>query len=130
MCYDLFNIIEINAGFKKQLESIITSTSTEKEQQLCNLFKQFETKFKRYSVYIRNYKQSIQVVTSEKKKNEKFASFLLAQSNALKEEEYTNFNLSGLLITVVQRLPRYVLLMEGTLLHDMLTVRFAQKYVR
>lgn len=88
-----------------------------KQNRVCgvsNMFIRYSNKFKRiYSYYVKNYKASLQTIATVRTRNEIFDAFLKQTALKLKEMNYNNFSLHGLIITPVQRVPRYRLLMEG-----------------
>jgi len=68
---------------------------------------------KQYSLYINNYDQAINLVAKLKKSNPDFAHFMLEKES----DPVCNGTVESLLITVIQRIPRLVLLIQDLLKH-------------
>jgi hypothetical protein len=64
---------------------------------------------KSYSMYVNNYEQAMQVVQQYKRTNKKFVKFL---AETMKHERVRNHTIEDYLIVVIQRIPRYVLLLS------------------
>lgn len=64
---------------------------------------------KSYSMYVNNYEMAMQVVQQYKRTNKKFVKFL---AETMKHERVRNHTIEDYLIIVIQRIPRYVLLLS------------------
>lgn len=72
--------------------------------------------FKLYSMYILHYEEAINLVKEEMKSNEKFAKYLKQVGKVLKEQlNHRILEITSFLILPVQRLPRYLLLLDDLL---------------
>jgi hypothetical protein len=128
----IFNSIEIikgvNETFLTELEKVLeqerdyeqnsfspnvrqkkTDTQTSK---LAELLLHFAHSFKLYTSYISSYRLSQSTLAIEKANNRKLKLFLAQQQKRLTVEKNRITDLEGYLITPVQRLPRYRLLLE------------------
>ncbi len=83
--------------------------------QFGSLLMFFADSFKLYTSYITNYKEAAEHLQAEKKKNKKFKELLVDKYKSLTKEHQPITNLEGFLITPVQRIPRYRLLLEELL---------------
>eukprot|EP01122_Echinamoeba_exundans_P015717 TRINITY_DN7601_c0_g1_i1.p1 TRINITY_DN7601_c0_g1~~TRINITY_DN7601_c0_g1_i1.p1 ORF type:complete len:792 (+),score=182.74 TRINITY_DN7601_c0_g1_i1:88-2463(+) len=64
---------------------------------------------KSYSMYVNNYEQAMQVVQQYKRTNKKFVKFL---AETMKNDRVRSHTIEDYLIVVIQRIPRYVLLLS------------------
>lgn len=71
--------------------------------------------FKLYTTYINNYPVAAQLLSSQKKVNKNLQLFLTHCKEKLVQEKCRTADLDGFLIMPVQRLPRYVLLLQELL---------------
>lgn len=74
---------------------------------------------KMYSLFMQNFSQSMQSIETERRANERFRRFL-ADANQKTHAEHQRAMALGLeaqLLTIVQRVPRYKLLLHGLLAH-------------
>src|SRR5690606_30765178 len=69
--------------------------------------------FKLYSVYCQQYESSVSHVSNLMKNNEEFMKFL-EEINPMKDDEH---DLMSYLIMPVQRIPRYILLLNSLISH-------------
>ncbi|EGC36722.1 hypothetical protein DICPUDRAFT_46997 [Dictyostelium purpureum] len=77
-------------------------------QKIGDIFIEMSEFLKVYTIYVNNYNNSIQTIT-ECMENQKFAALLDKNRNQL------NLDLSAFLIMPIQRLPRYILLLQDLL---------------
>ncbi|KAL9646918.1 hypothetical protein ABK040_013777 [Willaertia magna] len=80
-----------------------------------SLLNHFAHAFKLYSTYISGYKKSNALLTEERKKNKKLNNFLENQKKLLREQGERITQLEGYIVTPIQRIPRYRLLLEDLL---------------
>eukprot|EP01091_Cochliopodium_minus_P009689 TRINITY_DN2439_c0_g1_i1.p1 TRINITY_DN2439_c0_g1~~TRINITY_DN2439_c0_g1_i1.p1 ORF type:complete len:352 (-),score=104.13 TRINITY_DN2439_c0_g1_i1:29-1084(-) len=78
---------------------------------ISQVFLQLSDAMKLYSIYINGYDDSMDLIERKKKEKKKFDKFLKEQ----KVESKSQLDLFSLLIVPIQRLPRYVLLLEELL---------------
>ncbi|KAJ6254130.1 faciogenital dysplasia protein [Anaeramoeba flamelloides] len=78
-----------------------------------DLFQEFVPYLILYSSFVNNFDHSHQVLVQEKSKNKKFSNFL----KETKSKSTIKQDIHSLLITPIQRIPRYVMLVEGLLKH-------------
>lgn len=74
---------------------------------------------KMYSLFMQNFSQAMQSIEAERRANERFRRFL-ADANQKTHSEHQRVMALGLeaqLLTIVQRVPRYKLLLHGLLVH-------------
>jgi len=90
---------KILRNLKSKLNSSIDNVIT-----IGDIFIKVAPQFQNYSTYILNYKTAMQIVEDYNKKE--------AYSNFLKKHNFNKKTLESLLIQPVQRLPKYVLLLE------------------
>ncbi|KAM9990812.1 hypothetical protein ACTFIY_006864 [Dictyostelium cf. discoideum] len=102
-------IHQFNSGFLALLEEKINNWST--NQSIGEVFNYLENSVQCYSTYVNNYNNSIKALEDCKRDNEKFVEFLVDQ------REKASIELPGYLIMPVQRMPRYVMLLEDLLKH-------------
>jgi hypothetical protein len=117
---DIKQIFETNTVFLQQLEKIIPDNDddstaeralSEELIKWCEAFKQV------YVPYIGAYQSIMKRIARQKKKKSRFADFIQKQVEMLKEERNVG-QLSSLMITPVQRIPRYRLLLESLIKVD------------
>ncbi|KAN0012429.1 hypothetical protein ACTFIU_007730 [Dictyostelium citrinum] len=102
-------IHQFNTGFLALLEEKINDWSI--NQSIGEVFNYMENSIQCYSTYVNNYNNSIKVLEDCKRDNEKFVEFLADQ------REKASIELPGYLIMPIQRMPRYVMLLEDLLKH-------------
>lgn len=81
---------------------------------LANLFLHYAPAFKLYVGFISKYGKSIEALNKETEKNKKFANFMEETRITLMNSN-TNSMVHDYLITMIQRIPRYRLLLEDLL---------------
>eukprot|EP01080_Neovahlkampfia_damariscottae_P006062 gene6062-10063_t len=117
--FGLEEIISINNEFLTQLEKISRiekDKENTKEINLSSLLFEFSNSFLNYSNFIINYKNSIKTVNDLFINNEKFQKYIVnIRMDCLKLTNQRHSNLNSFLITPVQRLPRYRLLLSDLL---------------
>ncbi|KAJ3428815.1 hypothetical protein M0812_24149 [Anaeramoeba flamelloides] len=107
----VFNNIESIYGLNSRLyDDLIKRQVNLSTLQWADIFSHFVPFLKLYSEFISNYNNSLSAISRNIKKNPKFAKFL-KQSYDL--QKLKGLKLSDLLITPIQRIPRYVLLIQG-----------------
>ncbi|EFC43582.1 rhoGEF domain-containing protein [Naegleria gruberi] len=79
---------------------------------LGELLNSYAHSFKLYSTYIAGYKKASAALSEEKKKNKKLTQFLDGLKQLLKDQGERITQLESYLVTPVQRIPRYRLLLE------------------
>ncbi|KAL9658303.1 hypothetical protein ABK040_015623 [Willaertia magna] len=79
---------------------------------LSEIFLHHAHSLKLYSTYIHGFKKQMQRIEEEKKKNKKFNNFLKETKNLLSEQKERIIDFESYLITPIQRIPRYRLLLE------------------
>lgn len=93
-------------------------TTKPKPMQIAQLFLYFAQGFRLYTGYITKYSMCTSVLREEiKRPNHELNQFLKSQRNLLKTRGEKVLNLTDYLIVMVQRLPRYQLLMEDLRRH-------------
>ena len=98
-------ILKMNRGL---YDSLFERRSDPKKFGIGDIFMEFVPFLLLYSTYINNYESST-VRVSELKKSKDFVEFLSQTSKR------AGHNFASLMITPVQRIPRYVMLLEGVL---------------
>jgi len=109
----IFSNIEVlaqfNQGFLDKLTEKVNDWSI--NQQIGEIFSHLEESGDIYSTYVNNYNDAIKTIENLKKDNEKFNEFLLETRNT----KAKGIDLIAYLIMPIQRMPRYVLLLEDLL---------------
>ncbi|KAJ5079841.1 faciogenital dysplasia protein [Anaeramoeba ignava] len=106
----LENILLVNENMLNKLVERFGSKPWHFEQKIGDIFLELTPFFKIYTNYINNYNQSMGMLNELRSKNGKFSKFLEDVKNL---PESQNFPLESLLITPIQRIPRYSLLLDS-----------------
>ncbi|KAL0483795.1 RacGEF [Acrasis kona] len=117
---EIGNIREMNTTFLQQLEKIIPDNDDDAtcERALSEEIIKWCAAFKLYVPYINGYQDIMRKIADKKKKSSKFRDFCLERAEVMKEARLGQ--LSGLMITPVQRIPRYQLLLDSLVKADAL----------
>jgi hypothetical protein len=116
------NIIQgINQLFLQQVEIVLQANSVgekevipgEAEGKLSDVIIRQSQAFKLYIPFINQYKTIMENIKKEYSKNSSFKKFIDGQTSSLAKKDSRINSLSSLLITPIQRLTRYRLLMEN-----------------
>ncbi|KAK5580528.1 hypothetical protein RB653_000548 [Dictyostelium firmibasis] len=102
-------IHQFNSKFLTIIEEKINNWSI--NQSIGEVFNYMDDAIQCYSTYVNNYNNSIKVLEDCKRDNEKFVEFLVDQ------RDKASIELPGYLIMPIQRMPRYVMLLEDLLKH-------------
>ncbi|ORZ30943.1 Dbl homology domain-containing protein [Catenaria anguillulae PL171] len=108
------NIDEVFALHGTLLQELETRLSTCNHQQLSDIFIHMQPYFKVYRAYVINYVVAIETLNRCAQENSEFAKFLDA---AFTNPRTNGLELRSYLILPVQRIPRYVMLLESVLKH-------------
>lgn len=104
----IYTILGVNNQLYSTLQLIETNQTTE---TIGKLFKKMSAFFKMYQDYINNYDETISFINDLLKKNSKFYEFFMdAQKRLNVIDAVANFY--AYMITPVQRIPRYILLLR------------------
>ncbi|EGC30596.1 hypothetical protein DICPUDRAFT_41248 [Dictyostelium purpureum] len=110
----IFSNIEVvhqfNKGFLEIIEEKVNNWHF--NQSIGESFSYMESATQSYSTYVNNYNNAIKAL-EDAKKEEKFAEFL----QETREQKAKGIELVGYLIMPIQRMPRYVMLLEDLLKH-------------
>jgi len=113
---DLLNITKLSsANLIQNKVSLVRKDPKdyEMEMKLGERLLYMSQSFKLYSMYILHYEEAINLVKEEMKTNEKFAKYLKQVGKVLKEQlNHRILEITSFLILPVQRLPRYLLLLD------------------
>lgn len=111
----IFSTIEIihnyNSWFLTRIEERITLWDTN-TQKLGDVFLELADFFKMYTSYVNSYPAAIVTVSELKNKSLPFAEFIASNT-----EKCKGLDLASFLIQPIQRLPRYVLLLQDLVKH-------------
>lgn len=99
---NLEQILEVNTKLLEYMEQTTVGTA----------FKFLGPFLKLYSMYAKSHQEATKILQENIAKNEKFADFIREQEE---RPELTGLKVGALLITPVQRIPRYKLLLEDLL---------------
>lgn len=112
-------IIEIGDRFLAQLHDVIELPIDEhstRESSLSSLIIDFSKDFLKYDTFILSYNASTTCIRELKKSNVNFKNFLQTQrQEVIKKTNNRHQELNSFLITPIQRLPRYTLLLRDLL---------------
>jgi hypothetical protein len=111
---------QATGGFELANETVLMrnfklDAAEDKFTQIARLFIFFNQSFKLYTSYIANYPSAISTLSKEKKKNPDFKELLVTQVRLLRMDRSSLCDLEGFLIMPIQRLPRYVILLQTLL---------------
>lgn len=106
-------IIRINTSFLEDVEEALKSQN--QDLAFAQVLKKDFPMFKLYTKYISNYSLSQEAIKKECKKNKKFEQFLNRVQQELEKENCRMIDLNSYLITPIQRIARYKLLLEDLL---------------
>jgi len=112
---DIEIMITLNEGLLKEIEPIINSWGPHK--CLGQIFINLTEIMKLYMQYINNYTEALKTYVVLKKKNEKFTTFLKTVICKEKLKTGKMVELDSYLILPIQRIPRYVLLLQELVKH-------------
>jgi len=106
----IFSELEIVLAYNTMLLGELSCRMQKLNADTCvgDIFVKMSDFLKVYTQYVNNYNVAL-VTVNQLKKNEKFAHFL---QNALKDPRCLGLDLTAFLILPIQRIPRYVLLLE------------------
>ncbi|KAL9658306.1 hypothetical protein ABK040_015626 [Willaertia magna] len=103
---------KLTKKYQKNISTLQKEQVFELINEIVKLFLYFAPSFKLYSPYITNYTKMIEELKKEKENNSKLVKLLQQQKFKCEEKGMRITNLEGLLITAVQRIPRYKLLLQ------------------
>lgn len=103
---NLDDIISINSELLKLLKDRISNWNW--ESCLGDIFESFSHFFRVYSIYYANYSNALAVISSHMSRNSKFSEFLKQMSS---QPECHGLRFDAFLMTPIQRIPRYRLLL-------------------
>ena len=111
---NLQDIIKVNTELHHQLKERIDPNDPFHSDDKCigDVFFRLSPFLKIYSVYAKNYSNAIKCFNEYKKKNAEFAEFLDA---ALRSDECGMMRFEGFILTPIQRIPRYKMLLQDLL---------------
>ncbi|KAL6051464.1 DH domain-containing protein (Fragment), variant 2 [Balamuthia mandrillaris] len=113
--YQLTIIVGFNQLFLEKLEQRLDSPEWSIDSKLADVFITMGDVFRVYAGYINNYSQAINTLVAVKK-NRKFQEFLEnVEATHTKQGLFAGHNLEMFLITPIQRIPRYVILLKSLL---------------
>jgi len=112
----IFSNIEVIKLFNEKLLADIGGrlATWNAMQKIADIFIQMIPFLQVYTIYINNFDSAISTVSQQKKKNKQFATFLDTCKN---NPEAMKHDIEALLIMPVQRIPRYVLLLQALVKH-------------
>eukprot|EP00475_Leptophrys_vorax_P015286 TRINITY_DN21663_c0_g1_i1.p1 TRINITY_DN21663_c0_g1~~TRINITY_DN21663_c0_g1_i1.p1 ORF type:complete len:721 (+),score=193.36 TRINITY_DN21663_c0_g1_i1:1965-4127(+) len=103
-------ILQINSNFLTSLKERVTEAKPdERNAMVGTVFKKLGPFFKMYTQYINNHPSAVSRLVNSLYKKEKFKNFLQQNERTASAK---GLDLESLLITPVQRVPRYKLLLE------------------
>uniref|UniRef100_A0A6B2L7U5 DH domain-containing protein n=1 Tax=Arcella intermedia TaxID=1963864 RepID=A0A6B2L7U5_9EUKA len=106
-------IVEISATLLSQMEERLTATSY-LNVQIGDIFQTMAGFLTNYTTYVNNYETAISTIREQQKLNIHFKEF---KRETEKNRKCNNHTLEDFLISVIQRIPRYVLLLQDLLKH-------------
>jgi hypothetical protein len=113
------DIVRVNDSFIVHLEDILyvkIDQDGTRERKIAQLMIDFSKEFPKYERFVLNFGKATNHIREMKKTNEKFKNFLLGQRQEVMAKTNQRHNdLNSILITPVQRLPRYRLLLQDLL---------------
>ncbi|KAG2378181.1 hypothetical protein C9374_008324 [Naegleria lovaniensis] len=111
---------ELRKIYEKE-KSLIRNLDPHQQQQvqssLGELLNTYAHSFKLYSSYIAGYKKAAATFSEEKKRNKKLCKLLDSIKQLLKQQGERITNMESYLVTPIQRIPRYRLLVEDLVKH-------------
>jgi hypothetical protein len=112
MFYQVRVIYGLNSTLLNELEQRTDAKTWKVDSVIGDIFVKMGDFLRVYASYISNYSKASQTL-KECKQNKKFVEFLQAVSkNNEKKSQSVGFELNNLLITPVQRIPRYIMLLK------------------
>jgi hypothetical protein len=108
---NIHDIIQVNTELLRQLEDRMAAFD-QNQRCLGDVFMKLSPFLKIYSVYVKNYQNAMRLVGEYEKKNSAFGQLL---SETLKSQNSKGLSLQAYLLTPVQRIPRYKLLLDDLL---------------
>ena len=109
---NLHDLLLLHRSFLRDLEKLRQAGTRELQQSLAGVVKQFVPFFKIYSQYIQGYGAAQSLLQRKRASNRSFREFIELQ------EACEGCDLDSLLITPIQRIPRYLLLLEAMYKHS------------
>jgi hypothetical protein len=111
---DIETIYKVNYAFLDQLEDIIPNISKDNNSlhSLADITMTWSHAFKLYVPYISKYSSISRTLVSTLEKNDKLNEFVNSQVQVMKFEQEIG-QIHALMITPIQRIPRYRLLLEN-----------------
>ncbi|KAJ3432102.1 protein tag-52-related [Anaeramoeba flamelloides] len=103
------NIVPLMQLSEKFYERLVNRRIDTTTHQWGNVFDGIIDFMKIYTSYVNNYDTAIIIISEEKNQNEKFKEFIDSKKSIT---ELENLRLFSLLITPIQRIPRYVILIN------------------
>ena len=112
---ELSIIYNVNRNFLQQLEQIISENSDNNtiEIELANVLVPWAEAFKLYVPYVNNFRKIMDNISNEQSRNSQFRSFVSEKLDIIGQKIGTSTQISSILITPIQRLPRYKMLFEA-----------------
>nr|AAQ18153.1 guanine nucleotide exchange factor [Entamoeba histolytica] len=111
---DIQMILSVNEQFLQSFQKVISQWNS--ESKIGGLFIKLAPFLKIYGEYCKNYPEALKVL-KELGSGHEFFKFYYSQIRNNAPDEYKNFELTSFLITPIQRIPRYKLLLNDLLKH-------------